>query len=245
MTIQAMTNGDAALARKVAEDIARPHGGGAGVGRRAGHTHPGRRRTGEASDRRRQTPVVLADHSDRSGSATWLLREIIVQDLARTLIATIADADAGDGWNARCKPGDTFDMAVGGLADESAGQPCASTGTVLNIVERFAGSGWSASASAGQCAGRSALPGAGARSHRRWRGSVWNRPPSRPSRSSRASTSDAASTTAALPRRSCWWSRMEPFLGTVRLDALRDDNVGAAQFYRSAVRKFRPDRQIK
>ena len=39
-----------------------------------------------------KTPVVLADHSDRSGSATWLLREIVAQDLVNTLIATIADA---------------------------------------------------------------------------------------------------------------------------------------------------------
>ncbi|MFX9269092.1 hypothetical protein ABTN84_18755, partial [Acinetobacter baumannii] len=42
----------------------------------------------------RNTPVVLADHSDRSGSATWLLREIIAQDLANTVIATIADGKA-------------------------------------------------------------------------------------------------------------------------------------------------------
>ncbi len=32
-----------------------------------------------------QTPVVLADHSDRSGYATWLLREIIAQGLVNTL----------------------------------------------------------------------------------------------------------------------------------------------------------------
>ena len=38
--------------------------------------------------------MVLADHSDRSGSATWLLREIVRQGLANTLIATIADAKA-------------------------------------------------------------------------------------------------------------------------------------------------------
>jgi microcystin degradation protein MlrC len=31
-------------------------------------------------------PVVLADHSDRSGQATWLLREIVEQGLTRTLV---------------------------------------------------------------------------------------------------------------------------------------------------------------
>ena len=34
---------------------------------------------------------MLADHSDRSGSATWLLQQVIEQDLADMLIATIAD----------------------------------------------------------------------------------------------------------------------------------------------------------
>ena len=43
---------------------------------------------------RGETPVVLADHSDRSGYATWLLREIIEQELSDVLIATIADAKA-------------------------------------------------------------------------------------------------------------------------------------------------------
>ena len=31
-----------------------------------------------------ETPVVLADHSGRSGYATWLLREIIAQGLSMT-----------------------------------------------------------------------------------------------------------------------------------------------------------------
>ena len=38
--------------------------------------------------------MVLADHSDRSGSATFLLKEIIAQDLSQVLVATIADAKA-------------------------------------------------------------------------------------------------------------------------------------------------------
>jgi hypothetical protein len=53
------------------------------------------------------------------------LREIIAQGLARTLIATIADAEA----IARLKDvqsGDAFDMAVGGAADPSAASLCAS-----------------------------------------------------------------------------------------------------------------------
>ena len=40
-----------------------------------------------------ETPVVLADHSDRSGYATWLLREIIVQGLSRHADRHDADAE--------------------------------------------------------------------------------------------------------------------------------------------------------
>ena len=84
------------------------------------------------------TPVVLADHSDRSGSATWLLREIIAQDLSRTLIATIADLDATQMLRQRgAKPGDAFDMEIGGRVDASAGDPVRIKGTVLNALEGY------------------------------------------------------------------------------------------------------------
>jgi microcystin degradation protein MlrC len=83
-----------------------------------------------------QTPVGLADHSDRSGSATWLLKEIIAQALSNTLIATIADAAATAKLKARgAKAGDAFDMEVGGLVDESAGPPARIQGTILKVVE--------------------------------------------------------------------------------------------------------------
>ena len=84
------------------------------------------------------TPVVLADHSDRSGSATWVLKEVIEQDLSDVLIATIADAKAIDALKAKgVKAGDPFDMEVGGLVDESAGAPVRVQGTVLKAVEGY------------------------------------------------------------------------------------------------------------
>jgi microcystin degradation protein MlrC len=83
-----------------------------------------------------QTPVVLADHSDRSGSATWLLKEIIAQNLSNTLIATIADAATTAKLKAQgAKAGDAFDMEIGGLVDESAGSPARIQGTILRAVE--------------------------------------------------------------------------------------------------------------
>jgi microcystin degradation protein MlrC len=136
MTIQAVTNGDAALAQHIADDVAKfawrrreqllysteVHTITAGVALAKHAVAAG------------ETPVVLADHSDRSGYATWLLREIIAQGLSKALIATIADAAAIDALK-DAKPGDAFDMAVGGVADESAGEPVRITGTVRQVIE--------------------------------------------------------------------------------------------------------------
>ena len=138
MTFQVMTNSDAALARRVADDMS-----AAAWRRREGllnstkvHTIPEGVRLAKEAVAQGATPVVLADHSDRSGSATWLLREIIDQDLADVLIATLADAKAVDTLKTKgVKAGDPFDMAVGGLVDESAGAPVHIQGTVLNAVE--------------------------------------------------------------------------------------------------------------
>jgi len=139
MTMQAITNGNPALATLIAHDMA----GFAWRHREALltstriHTIADGVALARQAVARGETPVVLADHSDRSGYATWLLREIIAQDLSNTLIATVTDAGAIRALAARgAKVGDAFDMPVSGLADESAGQPVRITGTVLKVVER-------------------------------------------------------------------------------------------------------------
>jgi microcystin degradation protein MlrC len=81
-------------------------------------------------------PVVLADHSDRSGYATWLLRAVIEQGLSRVLIGTVADAKlvarlVTDG----AKVGDAVDVDVGGLVDESAGLPVRIQGRIVGISQ--------------------------------------------------------------------------------------------------------------
>ncbi len=87
-------------------------------------------------------PVVLADHSDRSGSATWILQQVIAQDLSDVLLATIADRTAVEAVRAKgLKAGDPFDMDVGGLADESAGQPVRIKGTIAGVAQ-IAGRLW-------------------------------------------------------------------------------------------------------
>src|SRR5262249_25103193 len=126
MTFQVMTNGKPELARKIADDMAH-----AAWRQREAllkstkvHTIPEGVRLAKEAVARDATPVVLADHSDRSGSATWLLKEVMDQDLSDVLFATIADAKASDALKAKdVKVGDPFDMEVGGLVDESAGVP--------------------------------------------------------------------------------------------------------------------------
>jgi len=140
MTIQAMTNGNPELASQVARDIAETAWRQREALLNSTEVHSISEGVALAKQavQRRETPVVLADHSDRSGSATWLLKEIIAQDLSNTLIATITDAATTARLKAQgAKAGDAFDMEVGGLVDESAGTPVRIQGTILKAVEAY------------------------------------------------------------------------------------------------------------
>ena len=140
MTVQVLTNGNPKLAEQVGRDLAgtiwrqreallkssRIHSIADGVA------------LAKQAVAKAAVPVVLADHSDRSGYATWLLREIVAQGLSNTLIATVADAKATARLKAiGARAGDSFDMEIGGLADESAGEPVRIQGTILNAVEGY------------------------------------------------------------------------------------------------------------
>jgi microcystin degradation protein MlrC len=138
MTIECTTNGNPALARKAADDVA------AWAWRRrkellnTAKVHPIAEGVTLAKQAvaRGEWPVVLADHSDRSGSATWILQQVIEQDLDSVLLATIADRKAVMAVKDKgLKAGDPFDMAVGGLADESAGQPVRIEGTIAGVSQ--------------------------------------------------------------------------------------------------------------
>lgn len=140
MTIQVLTNGNPKLAAEVARDMA-----DAAWRHREGllnstdvHTIAEGVALAKQAVQRGETPVVLADHSDRSGYATLLLREIIAQDLSNTLIATVTDACVTAKLKAQgVKAGDDFDMEVGGLFDESAGRPVRIKGTIVKAVEGY------------------------------------------------------------------------------------------------------------
>ena len=140
LTVEAMSNGKPELARKAADDIA------AWAWRRRQalldtakvHPVPDGVKLAKEAVARGDWPVVLADHSDRSGSATWILQQVIEQDLSDVLIATIADRKATEAVKAKgLKAGDPFDMEIGGRADESAGAPVRVTGTITGVVEAW------------------------------------------------------------------------------------------------------------
>jgi microcystin degradation protein MlrC len=138
MTVQVLTNGKPELANRVGRDMAEAiwRQREALLTKTKGHTIPDGVALAREAVARGAGPVVLADHSDRSGYATFLLREVIAQNLSNTLIATIADAKATAAVKAAgARAGDAFDMAVGGLADESAGEPVRIQGTILRVAE--------------------------------------------------------------------------------------------------------------
>jgi len=138
MTVQVLTNGKPELARTVARDMAQAiwRQREALLSKTKVHEIAQGVVLAKHAVGQRATPVVLADHSDRSGSATFLLREIVAQNLSNTLIATLTDAKATAAVKASgAKAGDAFDMAVGGLVDESAGEPARIQGTILNVAE--------------------------------------------------------------------------------------------------------------
>lgn len=136
ITIQAMTNGNPDLAREIGDDIA-----GFVWRKRADlvkaakiHLMPEGVALAKKACESGQTPVVLADHSDRSGAATWLLEQVIEQGLKNTLIVTLADEEACAKM-ASAKVGDAVQIAVGGKLDESAGQPVPIRGKVKHVIE--------------------------------------------------------------------------------------------------------------
>ncbi|MCJ2051363.1 M81 family metallopeptidase [Methylobacterium sp. J-070] len=137
MTVQAMTDADPDLAARVAEDVAAFawRNRSALLAAAEIHSIADGVRLARGAVARGAAPVVLADHSDRSGRATWLLRQILAQGLARCLVATVASPEAIAAVIASgAGPGDVFDAPVGGGADPSAGEPVRVIGTILHVA---------------------------------------------------------------------------------------------------------------
>ena len=82
------------------------------------------------------TPIVLADYSDRSGDATFILHEIVEQYLGGVLFATLRDENALDALAEQgAEAGDSFSMDVGGFMGPASGSPVRIDGTINYIGE--------------------------------------------------------------------------------------------------------------
>jgi microcystin degradation protein MlrC len=139
-TVQVITNNDQQLANTIADDMAdfiwrvREE--------LARKTYPMPDRAVELAGKaigNEQVPLVLADYSDRPGDATWILKQLNDQNVNGVLYATLRDEGVLEKLKQdKAKPGDAFDMEVGGFTGEQAGRPVRIKGRIV-----FFGPHWS------------------------------------------------------------------------------------------------------
>jgi microcystin degradation protein MlrC len=139
-TVMVVTNNDKKLAENIAQDMSdyiwrvREQF----AGKTLPKTQEGVAQAIAAAQAGRK-PVVVADHSDRTGNSTWILEELIRQGAKNFCITTLADGKAIDEIKAKAKTGDAISIEVGGYADQYAGKPVKIDGKVefLGKYERF------------------------------------------------------------------------------------------------------------
>ena len=135
-TVSVMTNDDQALADEIADDMAdyiwRVRAEFAG--RKLPKTDEGVA-LAIAAARAGQTPVVIADHADRTGNSTHILEALIRQEANNFCIATIADTKCIDEIVSEAAVGESVTVDVGGYADRFAGNPVTINGTVEFLGE--------------------------------------------------------------------------------------------------------------
>jgi len=123
-TVMVVTNNDKKLAEEIAQDMSdyiwrvREQF----AGKKLPKTREGVAQA-IAAARAGRKPVVVADHSDRTGNSTWILEELIRQGARNFCITTLADGKAIEELKAKAKVGDTVSISVGGYADQYAGRP--------------------------------------------------------------------------------------------------------------------------
>ncbi|MGB3862552.1 MAG: M81 family metallopeptidase [Candidatus Aminicenantaceae bacterium] len=130
-TVMVVTNNDQKLADQIADDMS-------DYIWRHRHEFAGKRlpKTKEgvslaiAAAKDGKTPVVIADHSDRTGGSTHILEELIRQGAKNFCIATLRDERALEKIGAEFKQGDAVEVELGGYSDEFAGNPVRIKGTI-------------------------------------------------------------------------------------------------------------------
>jgi len=130
-TVMVVTNNDQKLADEIAQDMSdyiwrlREQF----AGKKLPKTREGVAQAIAAANTDRK-PVVVADHSDRTGNSSWILEELIRQGAKNFCITTLADAKAIEEIKAKAKVGDQISVHVGGYADQYAGKPVKIDGKV-------------------------------------------------------------------------------------------------------------------
>jgi len=130
-SVIAVTNNNKALAERVAQDVSdlmwklrKPL-----ANKKVPKVKEGVTKVLEAVKQGKR-PVVIADHSDRTGDGTYILKELLVQGAKNFAVATIADPDAINEIKEKAKVGDMVTVNVGGYASEWSGEPVKLTGKV-------------------------------------------------------------------------------------------------------------------
>jgi len=135
-TVIAVTNDNREVAERIAQDVSdyiwslrEPF-----AGKKLPKTREGVEKAIEAAEAGR-TPVVIADHSDRTGDSTHILKELIAQGARNFAVATIADARAIGEIQRKGKEGEIVTVDVGGYATKWSGTRARITGRVEYLGE--------------------------------------------------------------------------------------------------------------
>jgi len=138
-TIHVMTNNDQELADRIADDMSeyvwRVREELFGDGFAQPDVATARAAAAFAAG---ETPIVLADYSDRSGDSAYLLQQVIDQNLSGVLVATVRDEGVIETLLQNdARVGDLFNMEVGGFAGPASGTPAQVDGTLSYFGEAF------------------------------------------------------------------------------------------------------------
>jgi len=135
-TVMVVTNNNQSLADRIADDMSDYiwRNRKAFAGRKLPKTKQGVAQAIKAA-KEGKTPVVIADHSDRTGGSSQILEELIRQGAENFCITTLRDEKAIDGIKGRYNTGDAIAICVGGYSDKFAGNPVEINGKVEFLGE--------------------------------------------------------------------------------------------------------------